>query len=92
MNDIEATIALDLKDFNKLYAAFQPNLVVLDWGNKEKSNSLELASKISKDNIKIIFTSSFLNKKEILKAGADLYLPKPYEVNDMLNWIKKFLN
>ncbi len=92
MNDIEATIALDLKDFNKLYATFQPNLVVLDWGNKEKSNSLELASKISKDNIKIIFTSSFLNKKEILKAGADLYLPKPYEVNDMLNWIKKFLN
>ena len=92
MNDIEATIALDLKDFNKLYAAFQPNLVVLDWGNKEKSNSLELASKISKDNIKIIFTSSFLNKKEILKAGADLYLPKPYEINDMLNWIKKFLN
>ena len=92
MNDIEATIALDLKDFNKIYAAFQPNLVVLDWGNKEKSNSLELASKISKDNIKIIFTSSFLNKKEILKAGADLYLPKPYEVNDMLNWIKKFLN
>lgn len=92
MNDIEATIALDLKDFNKLYATFQPNLVVLDWGNKEKSNSLELANKISKDNIKIIFTSSFLNKKEILKAGADLYLPKPYEVNDMLNWIKKFLN
>lgn len=92
MNDIEATIALDLKDFNKLYAAFRPNLVVLDWGNKEKSNSLELASKISKDNIKIIFTSSFLNKKEILKAGADLYLPKPYEINDMLNWIKKFLN
>ena len=32
------------------------------------------------------------NKKEILKAGADLYIPKPYEIDDIVFWIKKFLN
>ena len=32
------------------------------------------------------------NKKEILKSGADLYLPKPYEIDDVVKWIKKFLN
>ena len=26
-------------------------------------------------------------KKEILKSGADLYLPKPYEINDIMDYI-----
>ena len=43
------------------------------------------------DNNKMIFSSVYSNKKEILKAGADLYLPKPYEIENMINWIKKFL-
>ena len=72
--------------------SFKPNIVVLDWGNQEQSKSLEIAKNISKDNIKLIFTSSYLNKKEILKSGADLYIPKPYEIDDMINSIKKFLN
>ena len=64
----------------------------MDWGEKKQSGFIKLAQKISKDNIKLIFSSSFLNKKEILKTGADLYMPKPYEINDMIGWIEKFLD
>lgn len=91
MNNIKATTILNIEDFLKTYEEFQPNVVVLDWGNKEESDSLKIANSISKDNIKLIFSSSYLNKKEILKAGADLYIPKPYEIDDMFYWIKKFL-
>ena len=91
LNNIEAQIAQNEKDFNNLYENFKPNVVILDWGEKRKSDFIKLAQKISKDNIKLIFSSSFLNKKEILKAGADLYMPKPYEIDDMLSWIEKFL-
>lgn len=92
INEIKAEIANNKEEFSNLYETFKPNIVILDWGNKENSISLEIAKEISKDNIKLIFTSSYLNKKEILKAGADLYIPKPYEIDDMINSIKNFLN
>ena len=92
INNINAKNVLKIDEFYKFYDDFKPNLVVLDWGNKEESQSLEIAKKISKDNIKLIFTSSYLNKKEILKSGADLYIPKPYEIDDMIDFINKFLD
>ena len=91
MNNLKVQIALTKKDFIETYEKQKPNLVVLDWGNEEKSEILSLAKEIKKDNIKLIFTSSYLNKKEILKSGADLYIPKPYEIDDIFYWIKKFL-
>ena len=91
MNDIEAKIVENKNEFEILYKDFSPKVVLLDWGSKNDSYSINLAKKISKDNVKLIFSSSYLNKKEILKSGADLYMPKPYEIDDMLNWIKKFL-
>ena len=92
MNDIETITTFEKEDFLKAYKEFKPNVVVLDWGNKKESDNLEIAKFISKDNIKLIFSSSYLNKKEILQAGADLYMPKPYEIDDMFYWIEKFLN
>lgn len=91
LNNIEAQIAQNEKEFNVLYRTFKPDVVVLDWGEKKQSDFTKLARKVTKDNIKLIFSSSFLNKKEILKTGADLYMPKPYEIDDMLSWIEKFL-
>ena len=91
MNGILAKIVQDESSFIEEYNSFKPNVVLLDWGNKETSSSYSLAKEISKDNVKLIFSSSYLNKKEILKAGADLYIPKPYEIDDMFYWIKKFL-
>lgn len=91
LHEIEATIASSIEEFKEIYYSICPKVVLLDWGNKNSSKSLEVAKTISKDNIKLIFSSSYLNKKEILKSGADLYIPKPYEIEDMVRWIKKFL-
>lgn len=91
INGIKAKIISLQDDFFQAYREFEPDVVVLDWGNKKESSSLEIARKIANDNIKLIFSSSYLNKKEILKAGADLYIPKPYEIDDLFYWIKKFL-
>ncbi len=90
LNDIKVKIAKDESEFKKLYSENSFKVVVLDWG-KDGKESLQIAKEISKDDTKLIFSSSYLNKKEILKAGANLYIPKPYEIDDMIGWIKKFL-
>ncbi|MBR1617857.1 response regulator, partial [bacterium] len=89
MNKIEVTTVFDYFEFAKKYQSINPNLVILDFSAK---NSLEIAKTISKNSTKLIFSSSSLNKKEILKSGADLYMPKPYDIEDMIHSIKKFLN
>ena len=91
LEGIKTEITFNKKEFEKIYKTFKPDVAIIDWGNKQE-NHLEIAKKISKDDIKIIFSSTYLNKKEILKSGADLYIPKPYEINDIMEWIKKFLN
>lgn len=92
LNNIEAQIAPNEKEFNNIYKTFNPDVVLLDWDEKRKTNYIKLAQKIAKDKVKLIFSSAYLNKKEILKTGADLYIPKPYEIDDMIDWIEKFLN
>jgi len=92
INEINAQITNTKKEFEELYESLNPSVVLLDWGHENDSKNLELAKKVSNDKVKLIFSSSYLNKKQILKAGADLYIPKPYEIEDMVNWIKKFLS
>ena len=92
MEHIEVKLVFSDNDFKVQYREFCPNVVILDWGTKEKTTALKLAKTISKDNVKLIFSSSYLNKKEILKSGATLYVPKPYEIDEMIKSIKKFLN
>jgi len=92
INNIIAKTVSSKEDFLKTYKELKPNVVILDWGNKKETNILEIAKFVCKENTKLIFSSSYLNKKEILKTGADLYIPKPYEIEDIFHWIKKFLN
>ena len=40
---------------------------------------------------KIIFSTTVQDKKNILSLGADLYLPKPYDITTLLNWVKKLM-
>ena len=91
LHDIKAKIVLNCEEFFKVYENYNPDVVVLDWGSERESKNLQIAKKIANDNVKVIFSSAYLNKKEILKAGADLYMPKPYEIDDMFYWVKKFL-
>ncbi len=90
INSIESYFAQSETEFFEIYKKKSPRVVVIDWGDGK--TGLNIARKIAKDNIKLIFSSSYLNKKEILKSGADVYIPKPYEIDDMISWIKKFLD
>lgn len=68
---------------------FLPNVVIIDYGEGE---GIKICKKIkANSNNKVIFTSSEHKKKEILAAGADLYLPKPYDIRVITKWIAEFL-
>lgn len=69
-----------------------PTLFIIDI-DEEKMN-LDLCKKLKKiyANSKIIATSNIHNKSTILNSGADLYLPKPYELSGLLLWVTKLLD
>lgn len=70
-----------------------PAVMIIDSG--EDGAGLELCSDLKKNtnfvNTKIIVTTSIHDKTSVLNAGADLYLPKPYEVTDLIRWIAYFM-
>lgn len=43
-----------------------------------------------KDNV-IICISSLHDREQALNAGADLYLPKPFELSSLFTWVEHFL-
>jgi len=70
--------------------AVQPSILILDSGdNLEKLN---FCKKIKESpnfaNSKIIVTTSVHDKTAVLDSGADLYLPKPYELTDLIRWVE----
>ncbi len=72
-----------------------PAVIVMDAGNAETLSGLEIC-KIFKGkddfyNTKIIVTSIFHDKELVLNSGADLYLPKPYELSTLMRWVKIFV-
>lgn len=94
------------ENFDKIYDKFKPDVVIIDFqeyrktiqqNETGKTEGLEICEKIKQkkdngDSVKIIFSSSLHKKREILSAGADLYLPKPYDVKVLFSWVEKFLN
>jgi len=70
-------------------ADFAPDVVVLD--ASETNEGLEICSQIQGKNAKIIVSSVMHDKDLALSAGADLYLPKPYDILVLHSWIKRFL-
>lgn len=73
---------------------FNPSIIILDAGNNDTLQGLDVCRrlKFENQNLKsnIIFTTTIHDKELVLNAGADLYLPKPYELSVMFGWIKKF--
>lgn len=86
-------------DYNKsaikALSNFNPAVIILDAGDIEQKQGINLCKEIknlnSLKNIKIILTSNAHNKEEILTAGADIYLPKPYDLITIHNWIEKYI-
>jgi len=74
----------------------KPALVILDAGESENMPELNLCRQIKDLNskIKIITTSIYHSKEQILNAGSDIYLPKPYNIDTLTYWaemaIKEF--
>ena len=73
-----------------------PDLILLDTGDQEPEKGLDLSRAIKDDsrfaNIKIIISTIIHDKEKVLDTGADLYLPKPYELMSLFSWIKRFLD
>ncbi len=95
MQGYEVASAQDYSIAQNLVKTFDPALIVLDAGDAETLKGLELCRKLKKDkkfkNKKIILSTIIHDKKMVLSAGADLYLPKPYELLGVFNWIEQMI-
>ena len=78
-----------------LIKKIKPALIILDAGNAEQLEGLTLCKKIKQlsdiENTKVILSTVVHDKKMVLNAGADLYLPKPYELLNIFNWIESLV-
>lgn len=72
-----------------------PALIIVDAGDLEKKNGLNLCYKLKQvekfKNSKVIVTSIIHDKQLVLNTGADLYLPKPYEIPHLIKWVNEFI-
>ncbi len=94
LNNLEVLVCNSYKDFFDMYNDFLPDVVLLDYGSREKKEGVEISRKLKEDKYhspKVVFSSCVHNKKEILASGADFYLPKPYEADVVIQKIRKFL-
>lgn len=73
-----------------------PALIVIDAGSVEDNSGLSICKTLKNDKIfektKFIVTSIFHDKELVLNTGAELYLPKPYELSTLMKWVKFFIN
>lgn len=73
-----------------------PAVVIIDAGNDESGKGLEICKLMKEnsdfENTRFIVTSIFHDKEKVLNCGADLYLPKPYEMSGILKWVERFVN
>ncbi len=85
----------EYEEIFEILKEYNPAVIILDAGNTETLKGLETCKKLKLENPKIksniIFTTTIHDKELVLNAGADLYLPKPYELSVMFGWIKKFI-
>lgn len=72
-----------------------PAIIILDAGDAIEKSGLEVCRKIKKNpkfkNTKLIITSVFHDKELVLDTGADLYLPKPFEMASLIKWVEVFM-
>lgn len=72
-----------------------PALIILDAGNAETLKGLEICKEIRSnklfDRTKLVVTSVLHDKELVLNSGADLYIPKPYEISSLIRWVETIL-
>ena len=72
-----------------------PAVIVLDAGNVDNLAGIDICKKLKKldnyKNTKFIMTSIIHDKELILDSGADLYIPKPYDISTLVKWVETFI-
>jgi len=97
-NDYEIKIASDGEAGWKMIKSFRPNLIVLDLMLPNRGG-YDLSFNIRQDkdlkDIKILMVSALgqtIDKKKGVLVGADAYLTKPFEAEDLLDNVRKLLS
>lgn len=98
LNTIFQLQGYDTKLFNEYSIPekdYNPALIIVDAGDLEKKNGLNLCYSLKQNETfkdsKIIVTSVIHDKELVLNTGADLYVPKPYEIPNLVKWVNKFI-
>ena len=80
----------DVAENLDIEASVQPSILIIDSG--DNLEELDFCKKIKCNpnfvNSKVIVTTTVHDKTAVLDSGADLYLPKPYEITDLIQWIE----
>lgn len=84
---------LELQGFEITEKENSPAIIILDWGENAEGKDLctEIKRNANYSNTKLIVTSTAHDKETILNCGADLYIPKPYEISHLIKWTEKFI-
>ena len=96
MNTLLKTI-LELQGFEIVRKQDEtiPAVIILDAGDIKTQKGLKLCKKLKNDEklavSKLIVTSIFHDKETVLNCGADLYMPKPYELKHLIKWVETFV-
>lgn len=82
----------DVEENLEIENSNQPAILIIDSGDnlEELDFCREIKNNPNFVNSKIIVTTSVHDKAAVLDAGVDLYLPKPYELTDLIQWIEYF--
>ncbi len=92
-NALRVTTINDTDDFARDVQLLQPDLIILDkalgW-----ADGCQLCTALKKDftqnNTRVIMFSAFQHvRQQCLDAGADAFLPKPFDLDDMLQLVRK---
>lgn len=79
----------------KLFNGSRPDAILLDyWLPGENGGEITKKLKMKKDtmNIPVIIISASYNIRELVKdAGADDFVPKPYDIDELINTVERHL-
>jgi len=91
----KTTTFSDIKDFEKEIKLHKPDLMIMDvyvHGEDGASMTKNLKNRKETANIPIILVSAKNSLEKIAKeSGADDFVSKPFEVNDLISIVRKHL-
>jgi DNA-binding response OmpR family regulator len=78
-------------NFNELFHTVKPALILLDVLLPDKSG-LEICEEIKKEyNVPVILITAYYFKDHLKNSNADAFIEKPFDVNDLVEIVNKFL-